>query len=74
MAEGTTSSRKRAFDVAFKLKVVEAAECTNNTVAARKFQLIKQMWTTGESRSMHSKLHQEETVFKVVAGRKYFQI
>lgn len=39
MAEGTTPSRKRAFDVAFKLKVVEAAECTNNTVAARKFSI-----------------------------------
>ena len=39
MAEGRTPSRKRALDVAFKLKVVEAAESTNNRAAARKFSI-----------------------------------
>ena len=73
MAEGRTPSRKRAFDVAFKLKVVDAAESTNNKAAQGSFQLMKQMFVIGESRSMHSKLHQKEGVFKVVTGRQNFQ-
>ena len=41
MAEGGCKSKKRSFDVAFKLKVVEGDEQTTNREAARKFLVDK---------------------------------